>query len=209
MHDPSFQVFEVHVPIPVVRWKVRATPNGLRRRRWTGGGPEHLGKPMHNPLRPGGWDLVIARRLIGWWNVLEIWHDEPEGRDSGTVCKGHHGSKLDLHNVRWAWRHRRHLHIYSPPVRRMVAWRKQRCAGCGHRFRWKRDARHSLGWSAREVYHSPCASLVTVRSQLEDAYSVLAFDANDNAKWRVGRALDARSEKKAELARADRGEPTP
>lgn len=198
MHDPSFKVFEVHVPLPVVRWKVRATSNGLRRRRWTGGGPEHLGKPMHNPLRPGGWELVIARRLIGWWNVLEVWHDEPGGRDSGSVCKGHHGSKLDLHNVRWAWRHRRHLHIYSPPIRRVVSWRKLRCAGCGHRFRWKRDSRHSLGWSAREVYHGPCASLVMVRGQLEDAYAVLAFDADDNAKWRVGRALDARSEKKSE-----------
>lgn len=196
MHDPSCQVFEIHAPIPVVRWKVRATPNGLRRKRWTGDGPT-AGKPMRHFLRPEGWELVVAGRLIGWWNVLEVWHEEPQGRDSGTVCKGQKGSQLTWHNVRWAWAHRQHCRAYSPPIRRVVFWRKVRCAGCGLRFRWKRDARHSLGWDAKDVYHGPCASLVTVRGQLEDAYKVLAFEADENAAWRVGYALDARAEKKA------------
>lgn len=191
MHDPSVQVFEIHVPIPVKRWKSLSRPNGLRRRTWTGDGPK-AGTPMRHFLRPEGWELVIAGRLMGWWKVLEVWHEEPQGHDSGSVCKGQKGSQLTWHNVKWAWAHRAHLHIYSPPWRRVVFWRKGRCAGCGLPFRWNRDARHALGWDSSDVYHGPCASLVHVRRQLEDAYAVLAFDADDNAQWRVGRALEAR-----------------
>lgn len=191
MHDPSVQVFEIRVPVPAVEYKVRATPNGLRRRRWTGG--DEVGKPQKRPYRPAAWELVIAHRLIRWWNVLEVWHDEPGGRDAHTLCKGQRGSQLTWHNVRWAWTHRRHLRLWSPPIRRVASWRKLRCDGCGHRFRWKRDARHALGWNAREVYHGPCASLVTVRSQLDDAYKVLAFEADETTTWRVGRALDHRA----------------
>jgi len=148
MHDPSCQVFEIHVPIPVARWKSRVHRWRFARSRWTGDGP-HAGTPRRRLLRPDGWDVVAAGRVIGWWNVLEVWHEEPQGRDSGTVCKGQKGSQLTWHNVKWAWLHRRHLNIYSPPIRRVVRWRKLRCAGCGLRFRWKHDARHALGWDAR------------------------------------------------------------
>ena len=202
MHDPSCQVFEIQVPIPVVAYKVRATANGLHRRRWTGGGPAYLGKPMHHPFHPHAWELVIAGRLIRWWDVIEVWHEEPEGRDSGSVCKGQKGSQLTWHNVKWAWVHRSHCRVYSPPVRRVRRWRTARCAGCGLPFRWKRDSRHALGWGASDVYHGPCASLVTVHGQLEDAYKVLAFEADETTAWRVGRALDHRGKADTERSPA-------
>lgn len=47
----------------------------------------------------------------------------------------------------------------------MSGWLKEarrklvlRCAHCGHRFRWRRDPRHSFGNS--EVYHGPCMSYI-------------------------------------------------
>lgn len=193
MHDPDVQVFEIHIPVPVKKWASRA-PNGLRRRRYTGGGPEHVGKPMYPTWRPAGWEVVIHGSRIGWWNVLEVWHTEPGGADSGKVCKGMGGSQLTWRNVKWAWRHRRHIRVWSPPVRRVKAWRTLRCAGCGLRFRWKNDARFSPGWGAREVYHDPCMSLRTVRGQLDDAYAVMTFTADDDAKWRVEYVLKRRDE---------------
>lgn len=36
-------------------------------------------------------------------------------------------------------------------------WRTDRCAACGHRFRWKRDGRHGYGHSD-EVFHDACMS---------------------------------------------------
>lgn len=188
MHDPDVQVFEIHVPIPVVRWKVKTKRDGLRRRRWTGDGPR-AGKPMRFLLRPEGWELVLGGHLIGWWNVLEVWHHEPGGRDAHTTCKGRKGSHLTWHNIRWAWTHRKHLNIYSPPWRRVVRWRTDRCAECGKRFRWKGDARFGVGWSGREVLHDKCSSLRHVQSQLADATAVLQFTADENARWRVEQRL--------------------
>jgi len=185
MHDPSVLVFEIHVPIPVGKWPARTGPRfSVKRGVWTGSGPK-AGKPRHRFFRPCGWDVVAFGRRIGWWNVLEVWHEEPDGRDAHTVCKGQRGSQLTWHNVKWAWVHRRHLNIYSPPVRRVVRWRKDRCGECGQPFRWKGDSRTGVGWESREVLHSPCASLRHVRSQLKDATAVLQFTADDNARWRV------------------------
>lgn len=189
MHDPDFQLFEIHAPVPVERWKVRGEANGLTRRRYTGGGSEYVGKPMRPVWRPDGWNLVLFGRRIGWWNVLEVWHSEPGGRDSGTVCKGHQGSQLTWHNVKWGWRHRDHLRVICRPVARVRSWITLRCAGCGKRFRWKGDARFSLGWDSRETYHDPCHQLVHVRRQLDELTKYVQFDSDETMRWRVERRL--------------------
>jgi hypothetical protein len=52
-------------------------------------------------------------------------------------------------------------------------WLTDRCEGCGHRFRWKRDARHSFGNRDGKVWHDPCISLVVWRGKAEERMEVL------------------------------------
>lgn len=56
-------------------------------------------------------------------------------------------------------------------VRRLLTLR---CAHCGHKFRWMRDARHSFG-ECGEVYHGPCISYVTWRRKADERLGVLAL----------------------------------
>jgi len=67
-------------------------------------------------------------------------------------------------------------------LRRLVPWwrrfrrngyRPERCEECGHRFHWKRDARHSFGNRDGKVWHGPCMSLVVMRGKAEDRLEVL------------------------------------
>lgn len=54
-------------------------------------------------------------------------------------------------------------------------WLTKRCEHCGHRFRWKRDARHSFGNGDRKVYHGPCIALVQWRNKAEERLDMLAL----------------------------------
>lgn len=64
-------------------------------------------------------------------------------------------------------------------VRRLFNWREirrwatLRCAHCGHRFRWSRDARHSFGDASGKVYHGACQSAIVWRNKAKEAYDVL------------------------------------
>lgn len=64
-------------------------------------------------------------------------------------------------------------------IRRLLNWREVRrwatlrCAHCGHRFRWSRDARHSFSDASSNVYHGPCQAAIVWRRQAEEAYEVL------------------------------------
>ena len=52
-------------------------------------------------------------------------------------------------------------------------WLTDRCEECGHRFHWKRDARHSFGNRDGKVWHSPCIGLVTWRTKAEERLAVI------------------------------------
>lgn len=51
-------------------------------------------------------------------------------------------------------------------------WLTLRCEECGHRFRWKRDARFANS-GGREVFHSSCMSYRIWRKDAEDRLEVL------------------------------------
>jgi len=60
----------------------------------------------------------------------------------------------------------------------MRAWLREvrrkltlRCAHCGHRFRWRRDYRHSFG--NREVYHGICMSYLLWHRHATERLAVL------------------------------------
>lgn len=130
---------------------------------------------------------------------LDIWHREPSGHDSGTVC-GHapHG----WHQVLWTLRHVRHLRYRWWPAFRIRKWLLDRCDHCGRRFRW-REGRYSFQ-STDKVWHDPCMALRHVRSQLDDLTGLVLATADDNARWRANRRLEHLEKQAAEAADAGR-----
>jgi hypothetical protein len=60
-------------------------------------------------------------------------------------------------------------------VDRVQRWRRDRCEHCGHRFRWKRDARFSYGNRDGRVYHDACMGYVDRRRTAEERLDMLAL----------------------------------
>ena len=121
---------------------------------------------------------------------LDVWHDEPNGHDSGTVCKGMGSTELSWHNVRWAWKHRDHLHYRFWPYLTVKRWLFDHCDLCGKRFLWK-QARFSY-MSTDKVWHEYCQGYKQAKSQRDEAWQFIADPGSmDNtARWRVGYAVD-------------------
>jgi hypothetical protein len=197
MHDPEVVVFDLKLPIPLrCQWR-DARPG---KPRWTLGrrtftNVEHLGQPVYPWWRAEGYQPLIAGHAFRWTGFLTVWHNEPKGHDSATVCKGMGGSNLTWRNVRWAIKHRRHLSVQVHPYQRVNRWLRQRCAGCGRRFFWH-DARFGY-MSSDDVYHDQCMSLRTVRSQLDDLTKYVRFEASSDEQFRVEYRLKGLAEKEA------------
>lgn len=52
-------------------------------------------------------------------------------------------------------------------------WATLRCEHCGHRFRWKRDARFSFGNRDGKVYHGPCIAYLQWRTKAGERLAIL------------------------------------
>lgn len=126
---------------------------------------------------------------------LDVWHDEPEGRDAFTVC-GHPpmagGQNLTWRRLRWAFRHRHHLHYRFWPYLRIKRWMVDRCDLCGERFHW-RSARFSY-MSTDKVWHQYCSAWRHASNQRDEAWAYLENPGSmdPTAKWRVEYALQNR-----------------
>lgn len=132
----------------------------------------------------------VRRRLPKFldWSVT-VWHHEPDGKDSGQVCKGMYSSDLSVHNLLWAWRHRDHVRLqWSWLGTRVRRWIIDRCGECGRRFLWK-DARFGY-MSGTEHYHGVCMDLRHVRGELDDLTGYVRNEADNNARWRVEYRLE-------------------
>lgn len=129
---------------------------------------------MHDPM-------VVVFDLT---KHVTVWHHEPNGNDSGSVCKGMRGSNLSWHNARWAIRHRRHLSIQIHPYQRVQRWLMDHCSECGRKFRWK-DSRHGYMSHEREVWHDECMTLRTLRGAVDDLHAYIDGTADDTQRWRV------------------------
>ena len=144
---------------------------------------------MHDPevvvfeiRRP--WPKRVNWSTRKWYfpAVVTVWHREPNGSDSGTICKGMGGSDFTWHNIKWAVRHWRHLHFQVIPIQRVRHY-FQRCAGCGQRMR--RCTRFGTSWGGSEVEHLWCSNLRHARAQLDDFQKYVRGDADNNQRWRV------------------------
>lgn len=120
------------------------------------------------------------------WLGLDVWHDEPGGRDAFQVC-GWPSQRWPA-RVAWAVRHARHLRPRWWPYLNVQRWIVDRCDHCGQRFRW-REARHSYQ-STDRVWHDVCMSLRHIRGQLEDLTGYVLGTADENARWRANCRLE-------------------
>lgn len=186
MHDPMVVAMEVHVPIPRrTRWR-DARPG---QPRWTVGrrrrtNEENLGEPVYPWWRPTGWSPLVAGRSFAWTLLLTVWHVEPNGHDSGEVCKHYHrwqdetGAWHSKPLRAWRW-HVHHWRIQVPPLQQICRRLFQRCAQCGGKstktqpvnvsHQW--DAPRSKRWwkSRPGLYHSGCSSVGSIEKRLEAA----------------------------------------
>jgi hypothetical protein len=152
---------------------------------------------MHDPMVVA-LDINIPLRKGNRLWLLTVWHVEPDGRDSGTVCKGMSNSRgIDIHKVAWLWRHRKHLEYHWKPVRKVRHWLFDRCEECGFRFLWKQSRHSYMGSPEGRVWHDKCMTLNHVRGELDDLTKYVTFGADSiealallgqddrNALWRA------------------------
>lgn len=119
---------------------------------------------MHDPLvvafvirRPWPQRKTWGKGRLYWPALITVWHMEPGGADSLTVCK---------HHTRWQW-HVHHWRLQVHPLQHLRRWALTRCAWCGGKSRKGSRVNCSPGWGAdrgkwwrgeRGLYHSECLS---------------------------------------------------
>jgi hypothetical protein len=151
MHDPLVVAFEIRRP-----WPSRSTPI-FKGERW----------------RFHGSHWTIAGRGLYWPSIVTVWHREPDGHDSGHVCK--HYRRFQDDGGEWqgkvlhGWRfHVHHWRLQFPPLQALRRRLLTRCAWCGGRSRkgdvvnvshtW--DGLKSKWWKGeRGLFHSDCSSI--------------------------------------------------
>ncbi len=138
MHDPLTVAFEIRRPWPKRQRHAlsRLTP------RWS--------------FQGCFWTLA-GRIHLYWPGIVTVWHVEPDGRDSGEVCK-RTGS--------WRW-HVHHWRIQIIPLQDLRRWLLTRCAWCGGPSRKRSRVNVSHSWDgprgpwwrgAPGLFHTDCSS---------------------------------------------------
>lgn len=142
MHDPSVLVLSVRRPWP------RLDPWAAKLARWS-------------------WRPPFASVAgVGFYfpGMVDVWHVEPGGRDSGEVCGYPHG--LDV------LRHWRHLEVKVRPVLALRRRLRTRCEWCGQgpsrrkgpvnvSHSWERGDGERWWEAERGLYHSGCSTVAT------------------------------------------------
>lgn len=194
MHDPMVVAWEVPLPIPrrvSYRDHYVKKPTGIWRKRRTN--PENLGDPVYPWYRLEGYQGAVGGKALGLYRVATIWHVEPNGHDSGEVCKHWEDGKPKR---AWKW-HVHHWHLQIHPLQKARRYIFERCELCGRRYPWgyvpishQWDRQRDGHWwnITAGAYHHECSSLVTLRLQRgldEDAIRALAA---------LGRLLEDKTE---------------
>ena len=160
MHDPKHVVYEVRLPIPV-RKKWRDAKHGEP--RWTLGisrrtNAQNVGERVYPWWNPKGYSPRVAGRAFESMRLVTIWHDEPGGADSGTVCSY---AAAKRHPQHWTlqWHH-------WQKIRRTLFTRCEWCGGpsrTGDRVnishQWYSPRPEHFWQSPRGVYHDDCSSI--------------------------------------------------
>jgi hypothetical protein len=188
MHDPMTVAFDIPRPWPErsslpatgskdsVRWRIR-----LHHKHIPG---VCKNDPPHSEgafpwWRPRSYSKFwrLAGRDFYWPPLITVWHNEPGGRDSGSVCK--HFRRIEgpdgpTHKVRGSWRwHVHHWRIQVPPLQALRRRLLTRCEWCGGRSRKHDVVNHSHQWDRepgrwwrgeRGLFHSDCSTVQRAHS---------------------------------------------
>lgn len=143
MHDPLTVAFDIIRPWPQ-RTSMRATSDDVRWRirhhheHWTAA-PDSCGcpSPDHNPFpwwRPRSYSRFwrLAGRDYFWPAIVTIWHREPGGHDSLSVCSRRYQDKRGGWHYTKTWRwHVHHWKIQVAPLQHLRRSLLTRCEVCG------------------------------------------------------------------------------
>lgn len=143
--------------------------------------PSHLALSIKRPFpRRSSLKGAMRRRRPYWPPMVDVWHDEPGGRDAGI--KGGCGyAPKGWAVVPWLWRHRQHLHVNVWPVKNADRWLHLRCGHCSGKHRRYSPVNVSHGWGGGgPVYHSQCSGLVHYRRSLDEAREALRLAGVDS-----------------------------
>jgi len=140
--------------------------------------PDHKpGTAMFPWYKPGSYSAFwkINGYRIYWPAMITVWHVEPDGKDSGEICKHytrtevHPGEFVTKHTGGWRW-HIHHWRIQVPPLQHLRRRLLTRCEKCGGKDRkanpvnisnqWERP--HDKWWRGeRGLYHHRCEGDLT------------------------------------------------
>ena len=160
--------------------------------------PSILALTVHYPIPR---QLKINGKRVAWRfpALIDVWHDDPNGHDAGTVCHIHD------RNAWWFIKHARHLRFNVIPWRQFKRWKWQRCQACGGKSRRYHPVNTSINWggspqkfrqSAPGLFHGECSGIVHLKrglAEANEAIRVLGADAADlelrgmdsTKSWRV------------------------
>lgn len=196
MHDPLFLALRVPAP-----WLTRSSLVQARGVRWALGrsrrtNPENLGEPTYPWWVVAAYHPVLAGRTFRFAELVNVWHAEPGGRDSGEVCDYPHGLQLLAHLP--------HLQLQVPVWQK---WRRRlltRCDWCHGRSGRGRDTVNcAAGWERpdarwwqgeRGLMHSDCAGVSSAHRQcvceqpVQPTGSGLCLRCNLPRAWRLPEA---------------------
>jgi hypothetical protein len=114
---------------------------------------------IKRPWPDGGYKTATGHRRRHWPAMVTIWHREPGGHDSGTLCKW---------NGKWRW-HVHHYRIQIPPLQHLRRRLLTRCAWCGGRSRKGDPVNYATSWNRHRtrwwqgetgLLHSDCHAVL-------------------------------------------------
>lgn len=193
MHSPEVLVFSIRSPFPSMRHKLRDDqyPKWQSPIRFVKG----RGFRYSPFMRIAGYELYFD----SW---LDVWHMEPNGADSGTVCKTKwYKDKQGRDRAKQTWRWHFWHYKLSPSL--LYKWRRYlftRCAECGGPSRKGHVVNHSDGgfggrpktplWCGEvHLYHSECLSKKTKQhnEQLHNHEKASCYFCSGAASFKINR----------------------
>ncbi|MFB6776477.1 hypothetical protein ACFCX0_03390 [Streptomyces sp. NPDC056352] len=183
MHDPLVVAFEIRRPWPQrsplpsaghasTRWRIRLHHDCGT---WCANDPPHRegAFPWWRPSSYSAFSRLNGRDYY-WPPLVIVWHREPGGRDSLSVC----GKRVQRSDGTWkfsrGWRwHTHHWRIQLPPVQHLRRRLLTRCAWCNGRSVKGDAVNHSHSWNGprarwwkgeKGLFHRDCSSIKSAHS---------------------------------------------
>jgi hypothetical protein len=185
MHSPEVVAFEVRRPWPRrdrtydsirpgrdkpgPRWRFK-----LHLDCWTCDEQElreHAGRRFFPWWKPSSWSpfWTVAGRGWYWPPIVVVWHIEPGGHDSGTICmrwKTNNTGEQRRYSNTWKW-HVWHWRLQFPPLQQLRRRLLTRCEWCGGPSRRNDPINIGHGHTKRKpwwrgergLYHLDCSSI--------------------------------------------------